>query len=93
MIGDINGDDDVTTGDAMSIKQYIAGIYDCSDLDYYAAGYATGDDELSTSDAMECLKAIAGIGGDLVWYYADFYYDEADEMYYVTGEIHEDICE
>ena len=94
MIGDFNADDDVTSTDVTFMLRCLAGLYeDYEDVDYAAAGYANGDEDLTSSDVTEVKRALAGIGGDNIWYYADFYYDEADEMYYVTGEIHEEMCE
>ncbi len=94
MIGDINGDDDVTSIDITYMLRCLAGLYeDYEYVDYVAAAYANGDDDLTSLDITEVRRALAGIGGDNIWYYSDFYYDENDDWYYATGDIHEEKCE
>ena len=91
MIGDFNADDEIDIKDIRLVARCIAGGYDDYDeSDYYAVYYIDDTtDDLDVRDMRQLASVVAGGDSDRVWYYADLYYDESEEMYLIYGDLYE----
>ena len=61
LFGDINGDADTSSSDAIPVLANIAGLLDFNDLEVFAADIGNFDGEVDNIDFVHLLSAIAGV--------------------------------
>ena len=60
LIGDVNGDGDVTVKDVLIMRRFIAGLEDLDD-ETVARGDMNGDGEITVKDVLKARRLIAGL--------------------------------
>ncbi len=61
IIGDLDGDEDITTKDVLTLRKYLAGLITELDVNATAAADCDGDGDLTTKDVLCIRKYLAGL--------------------------------